>query len=276
MKLIKQITWSILFASCFVVFMACSDDNKDAEEVITNPSIVFTGGQPKSVLGMSMTYTDGLLTKIGDDGKNITFSYGLKTRSSIITKADSTNLKMTVEYDDDPNDVRYFDLIIGSNGFVEKCIETYKDNADVDTWEFGYNADGQLNYMKRSEGGNEVTTITYENGNITAVSMVSEDDGDKLNTRIYYTSDAIKTAIENKGCLMLFDITFGVDMDEMKYAYWAGLLGKATKHLPIKLISVENSLEEDTETFEWNLSNGYPNKMIETASWGSEEYSFTW
>lgn len=33
---------------------------------------------------------------------------------------------------------------------------------------------------------------------------------------------------------MPFDIELRVDMDEMKCAYYAGLLGKATKHLPVK------------------------------------------
>lgn len=40
---------------------------------------------------------------------------------------------------------------------------------------------------------------------------------------------------------MLFDPTLGIDMDEMEYAYYAGLLGKATKSLP-------SSNEEDGET----------------------------
>lgn len=32
---------------------------------------------------------------------------------------------------------------------------------------------------------------------------------------------------------MFFDTCFAIDLDEMDVAYWAGLLGKATKHLPI-------------------------------------------
>lgn len=49
---------------------------------------------------------------------------------------------------------------------------------------------------------------------------------------------------------MLFDPTLGIDMDEMEYAYYAGLLGKATKSLP-------SSNEEDgeTETFTWTLNS---------------------
>ena len=32
---------------------------------------------------------------------------------------------------------------------------------------------------------------------------------------------------------MLFDEILDVDMDEMIYAYYGGMLGKATKHLPL-------------------------------------------
>lgn len=79
--------------------------------------------------------------------------------------------------------------------------------------------------------------------------MVSEEDDDRLSTKIYYTTEELSSAIENKNNIMLFDITFGIDMDEMKYAYWAGLLGKATKYLPVKITYVENSREMETETF---------------------------
>ena len=58
---------------------------------------------------------------------------------------------------------------------------------------------------------------------------------------------------------MLFDTTLGIDMDEMQYAYFAGLLGKATKHLPVRLIDNEGQ----EETFTWRLStSGYPTSMV--------------
>ena len=120
--------------------------------------------------------------------------------------------------------------------------------------------------MKRSEGGNEITTITYTDGNITKTSTISEDEPDvNSEYNIYYTSDAIKTPLENKGCLMLFDATFGIDMDEMDFAYYAGLLGKATKNLPIRYTSqstISGIASEDTRDFSWSVnSNGYPTKL---------------
>lgn len=69
---------------------------------------------------------------------------------------------------------------------------------------------------------------------------------------------------------MLFDQTLGIDMDEMRYAYYAGLLGKATKNLPVKLVDNENY----TQNFTWTLnSSGYP---ISFKRADYDTYSFAW
>ena len=270
MKVFKEMAWSILFASCFIMFMSCSSDENDEEGVIPSAK------QIKTASDMTMSYNDGVLSKIATkEGKIITFNYASKTKSS-----DVEYTKMVVEDEDGAK--MYFNLELGSNGFIKSCTETYENSGDeeqdntIDTWNFEYNSDGQLIYMKRSEGGNEVTNIKYENGNIIEVTMVSEEDGEGLNTKIYYTTENLSSAIENKNSVMLFDITFGVDMDEMKYAYWARLLGKATKDLPVKIAYIENSREMETETFQWTIKDDYIQKMIQKTSQGTEEHLFTW
>jgi len=68
---------------------------------------------------------------------------------------------------------------------------------------------------------------------------------------------------------MLFDATLGIDMDEMKYAYYAGLLGKATKNLPKSNVDEEG----ETTTFTWTLNDsGLPTKMTD----GYDTYTFSW
>ena len=102
---------------------------------------------------------------------------------------------------------------------------------------------------------------------------------------IYYTTDEITTPIENKGCLMMFDSVLDVDMDEMIYAYYAGMLGTATKHLPVKRHYVSGydsetgeAVDYDDLYFEWEWdSNGYPTKLrIEHNEYWIENFSFTW
>lgn len=278
MKVFRKIAWSMLFTLCIVGFVACSDDdnNDDGGEVITP-----TTKQLKSVSDMTMSYQDGLLTKIvTEDGKKLIFDYGTQTKSNTQLRSNGTGITTISLYDDNDNLEHYFyDIVTESNGFIKSCKEITYDEIDgeqTETWKFEYNTDGQLLSMKRSEGGNEITTIKYENGNITEVTMTSDEEDNSLYTKIFYTSNEITTAIDNKSSIMFFDMTFGIDIDEMKYAYWAGLLGNATKSLPLKIIYIENSEYEETETFQWTIKDDYVQKMIQTASWGTEEHLFTW
>jgi len=242
-------------------FAACSsdddDDNNGGNDGKVSASSVFTGGLPKSVAGMSLTYnSDGTLARITSNGESVSFEYGSGTRA-----VSANTVRMTIY--DDGELFANCDMVLNASGFVKSCMETDYEG-DTETWEFGYNSDGQLNYMKRSEGGNEVTNMTYQNGNIVKAKMVSEDDADdRYECSITYTDTA------NKGCVVLFDATLGIDMDEMEYAYYAGLLGKATKNLP------KSCIDEDgyVDTFTWTLDDsGLPTKMTD----GYNTYMFSW
>lgn len=257
------------FAICTTTLaVSCSDDNN--AEVPTNnnlikPGDVFTGKRIKQLDNSTMIYnSDGFLTEITSSEECVKFIYQSANRAS------GAHVKMTISYPQYPQDGEmYIDMTIGTNGFVESAIETYSNNHDTDIWQFGYNSEGQLNYMKRSEGDIEITNITYIDGNITKVNMLSETDtANKLDANISYSS----TPIENKGCIMLFDETFGIDMDEMKYAYWAGLLGKATKHLPTAYAE-----GDEHRSFTWKTDNeGYPQAMSYKEDWYTNTCTFGW
>jgi len=266
-------------------FSSCSDDDKEkgggeggggTTSFLVDPSVVFPNKAPKTVAGMTITRDkDGLVTKITDENGNIaTFEYESPTRVIEATQ----RVKMTVK---DEEETYLFDLLLGYNGFVKSCEQTYITPSETtkDTWTFRYNTDEQLNYMKRSEGDNEVTTITYKDGNITEVNMVSEGDPkDKMKATISYTT-MTEANIENKGSVMLFDETFGIDMDEMKYVYYAGMLGKATKHLPLKVVFEDEDGKEENLSFQWYIyDSGYPDsvRFLEEDGSDDETYEFTW
>ena len=261
----------MLLAGCAVCISlgACSNDEQDETDNekgsgtsgVVDPSKVFTGERPKAVAGMSIAYnTEGLVTGINDkDGTKVTFEYHNVTRA--VDK--SRYVRMTVVDDE----TFVFDMVLNEQGFVKHCDEIDTDDG-TDTWDFEYTEDGLMNYMKRSEGGNEVTRVTYQNGDAIKMTMVSEDDpDDSQEADIYYTSDKVTTPIENKGCLMLFDNALRVDLDEMEYAYYAGLLGKATKHLPVK---------NSDYTLNWTLNDkGYPTQLVIPEGMPAWEYTYT-
>ncbi len=266
-KLLRFGITPLLMCALCLNFTACGGDDEPDGTIVVNSSNVFTGNKPQSVIGANIVYnSNGQVTSIATLYGTINFTYG----SKLVGRAVDKDKTVCMTYTDIDRDQYVFNLEIGDNGFVKYCEEINSEGS-TEQWWFGYNNNGQLNYMKRTEGGNEETTITYNaNGDITNVSMTSDEDGNSYTSNIFYTSSDATAMIENKGCLMLFDETFDIDMDEMKYAYFAGLLGKATKHLPI---SCQNTY--DTVSFSWTLnSNGYPTLLSITGE--PEALRFSW
>ena len=273
MKFLQLSAMALSLAVCMGL-SSCSDDKDEpngggeAGKVAT----AYENGVPSQIGDVKLTVgADGRVTSMRDedDECNVTIKYGAVSRA---TNYDGT---ITIsEWDEDGDIVFYFQL--NDKGFIKYALEIESDGGQEEWW-FNYNADNQLNYMKRTEGDNEVTNITYADGNITSVKMRDDNDEGGDWTISYGT-----TKIENKGCLMLFDETFGIDMDEMKYGYIAGLLGKATKNLPASNHYVGHNSDwdsEDTETYTWTLNaNGFPTKLVSTETPGNytEDMTFVW
>lgn len=252
----------------FGVFSSCSgssddsnndEQNDNPQEVVVDVNRVFTGGMPQKANGIqSISYnSNGLVTEMqGEDGEKVTFEY-----SNVVTRSldNVPRVRMTVYSSKDEYEI--LDMKLNKLGFVEKVVEQSYNLDGLrgnDSWNFKYNSDDQMEYMKRTEGGNEETFITYKDGNIVNVKMTSEEVDNKHDYKIYYTSTDIVEPYVNKGCVMLFDATFGIDLDEMKYAYCAGLLGKSTSNLPVGMYDGEKQVK-----YNWQFNSiGYPTKVI--------------
>ena len=255
---------------------SCGNDNKTIEPdkpttpTEVNPLNVFTGGVPLSygeynILKNVKGQVSAIQANNGDE--KITFEYMESTSNN----ANTPNVVMTLESKEEKL-ILY--LFLNKEGFVKHCDETKYHRGDLsrkETWDFTYNNKGQLLSMFRSEG-NERTTIKYEAGNVVSTTEKAVNGTRNKTHKVYYTSQSVPSPIVNKGCIMLFDTTLGIDMDEMQYAYFAGLLGKATKHLPARLVGNEG----EEESFAWHLNaSGYPTSMVRShaPNWTN---TFTW
>jgi YD repeat-containing protein len=238
---------------------------------------------------MSITQNkEGLVTSIiGEDGEKAVFEYFFAE-----TKADATKDRAKITVTDDEGDVTELNLQLNSNGYVEYCNSidhAGTSDASEFTWEMKYDADGHLIEMRRSEGSGELTKITYKDGDAVKTSTSYMGGGDMNGDGVLdgnderedgaiidYTTGEIATPIDNKGCLMMFDELLDVDMDEMIYAYYGGMLGKATKHLPLAMRDADDTSVE-LSNYKWTLnSDGYPTQLL-IIDWGNEEkYTFTW
>lgn len=78
---------------------------------------------------------------------------------------------------------------------------------------------------------------------------------------------------------MLFDNAFDVDMDEMEIAYYAGLLGKATKNLPMGSTYTGKeggSTYTDEETYHWVFNaDNLPIKFL-AGDYEFDAITFAW
>ena len=210
-----------------------------------NPSNVFVNGMPIKVDDYTIHKgSDGLVSKISYESGEILFDYNPSEADYDIIATD-----IDTKYDRGSVKETYY-MNLNSMGFISYVYQEYSKSRH-DEWWFEYNSSGQLNKMKRSEG-NETTTMTYSEGNIVETKCT---DGN--NYIILYPNK-----IENKGAVMFFDNTLGIDMDEMDFAYYAGLLGKATKNLPEILVDSEDGYKEYID-WEFN-SKGFP---IEVDGW---------
>lgn len=273
----KTITIALLAVAVIgatFVLSSCSNKNDDdwiiegsPDPVTIDLSKVFTNGMPKEADSMTIQTDDnGLVTGIKTKDETVSFKYNnTKTRVIVIP-----NVFMKVERN---GKATVYIMYLNNNGFVRECMIEQKENTKEDTWRFTYNDNDQLINIIHSADDYKEFTLTYKDSNISEIetkTIVSQTTTRKKDTcKVAYTSTATPTPIVNKGNIMLFNATFGIDIGAMKYAYYAGLLGKATKNLPVQLINKSGN----KTNFTWTVnSNGFPTAMTS----GSHQYKFVW
>ncbi|MBF1453701.1 MAG: DUF4595 domain-containing protein [Prevotella nigrescens] len=282
MKKLSNFVWLLAIAlGAAIALTACSknsdgpDGGEDKGKVEVNPTKVFVNGMPKIVDGSVFTRDfKGRLSSIYNKEENVLIAFAYT--SSILGTKDVPNVVMTVT---DADERTVYNLFLNKDGFVKYCDEIdYEKKGNTPkttTWNFEYNSDGQLIKAVQSKDGVKTSsTIAYNDGDAVETVTMSEKDGKETDHyRIYYTSKKVTLPIENRGCIMSFDVALGLDLDHLHGAYYAGMLGKATKHLPIYNMDKDN----DKTTFDWILNgNGFPTKIVVKDDEGREESNIVW
>ena len=282
MKKLSNFVWLLAIAlGAAIALTACSknsdgpDGGEDKGKVEVNPTKVFVNGMPKIVDGSVFTRDfKGRLSSIYNREENVLIAFAYT--SSILGTKDVPNVVMTVT---DADERTVYNLFLNKDGFVKYCDEIdYEEkgnNPKTTTWNFEYNSDGQLIKAVQSKDGVKTSsTIAYNDGDAVETVTMSEKDGKETDHyRIYYTSKKVTLPIENRGCIMSFDVALGLDLDHLQIAYFAGMLGKATKHLPIYNMDKDN----DKTTFDWTFNNnGFPTKIVVKSDDEREESNIVW
>ena len=274
-KIKKQNAIVIILALLACVGMvSCGDDESF---IVGKPSNIFSNVSPKIVGKYSIYYDEqGRVSMVTERGE-YTFRKAIFDYSPADRDCD---VRIDIA-EENYGEMICLHVSLNKNGYAEYVSEIEDNRIDED-WKFEYNSNGQLIKMVRSEGGSETTTVTYQDGDITKVERKSKFNDSGTNSTIEYGTEKI----ENKGSVMLFDEMLCIDMDEMGFAYFAGLLGKPTSHLPQSNKSIDYSSGgykiTTYKSFSWSLdANRLPVSVLieekyDNTTAKTKTYSFDW
>ncbi|SJZ86869.1 protein of unknown function [Segatella oulorum] len=276
MRKLFQLALMVTLTVGTTMMASCSKDNSDEPEqkmvngTDVNPRNVFPLGLPKKISEIVLTLNEkGQLVQFSEPNSNDRATFEYKDVALGSTQAPQVILTET----DEP-DKHVYELYLNQDGFVTHAKETHYSNdhiAGKATWDFAYNADNQLKDVKCSADKKHIV-LEYQNGNVVKTTTTTVVKPTEVTTITYATASI--RPIENKTGVMLFATTLDADFDNLEVAYYAGLLGKPSKNLPL-----QSEKSGNKATSKWTLdSNGNPTALDHSFSNSSERFrtSFTW
>ena len=276
MRKLFQLALMVTLTAGIAMMASCSKDNSDEPEqkmvngTDVNPRNVFPLGLPKKISEIVLTLNEkGQLVRFSEPKSNDRATFEYKDVALGSTQAPQVILTET----DEP-DKHVYELYLNRDGFVTHAKETHYSNDHIigkATWDFAYNADNQLKDVKCS-ADKKLIVLEYQNGNVVKTTTTAAGKPTEVTTITYATASI--RPIENKTGVMLFATTLDADLDYIEAAYYAGLLGKPSKNLPL-----QSEKSGDKATFKWTLDgNGNPTTFNHSFSNSSESFqiSFTW
>ena len=276
MRKLFQLALMVTLTAGTAMLASCSKDNSDEPEqkmvngTDVNPRNVFPLGLPKKISELVLTLNEkGQLIQLAEpnDDERITFEYK-------DVALGSTQAPQVILTETDEPDKHVYELYLNRDGFVTHAKETHYRNdhiAGKATWDLAYNADNQLKDAKCSTDKKHIV-LEYQNGNVVKTTTTAAGKPTEVTTITYATAST--RPIENKTGVMLFATTLDADLDYLEAAYYAGLLGKPSKNLPL-----QSEKSGDKANLKWTLdSNGNPTALNQSFSNSSERFStsFTW
>ena len=276
MRKLFQLALMVTLTAGTTMMASCSKDNSDEPEqkmvngTDVNPRNVFPLGLPKKISEIVLTLNEkGQLVQFSEPNSKDRATFEYKDVALGSTQAPQVILTET----DEP-DKHVYELYLNRDGFVTHAKETHYSNDHIigkATWDFAYNADNQLKDVKCSADKKHIV-LEYQNGNVVKTTTTTVGKPTEVTTITYATASI--RPIENKTGVMLFATTLDADFDNLEVAYYAGLLGKPSKNLPL-----QSEKSGDKATFKWTLDgNGNPTVLNYSFSNLSENFRFpfTW
>lgn len=245
----------MLSALMAIVLVSCgsNDETDTPQPAPVGPKRAFTK-VPKSIAGSEFK-TDASGRLVDFSGGSKTYAYTLDYNTKANKGKNEPDVVITQTKDGLIETITK--VFLNEKGYVKHAeMQQYdKDKKPYPPYSYDltYNADDHIQtVIETKENRKSITTISYKDGDIVSCTDKIGTETDTYVT--HYTSKEVTTPIVNKGGLMLYDL-FGVDIDELEITYFAGMLGKPTRHLPLGYSW--NGKKQNTVT--WKLDKeGYP------------------
>lgn len=233
------------------------------------------GGDAGAYQGAKRVFGDALLKNIYNETDNINAAWTFDN-NGFPTKITSTSPTRTLQIIPTYSDgtviyksyigdtfVGQYVVTIGSNGYASK-IELIDDKGNPESCTLTYNNDEQLSTI--TWGTSDVIQFTYSDGDVIRIQ-----DNSTIIDVTYETPTQSKKA--NTSNFILWDDMLSVDMDDLQQLHFAGILGKAPKHLPLSY--VKNSTTY-TNHYEFD-SNGRVTMFTKTRdTYSYDVFRITW
>lgn len=186
-------------------------------------------------------YENGFLTKVlsaDDDEYEINFEYYYLNLDKAASDPDVRYTKKRAD-----GSVSYvYDVWLNELGFAKRIdSEHYDEYGGFDfqsTCE--YDEEGHLVFMYEGREDREYK-LTWTDGDLVHVDRLNRD----------HTTDFTYSEMPNVNNLMFFYDIYDMDLEELKYLYWAGLLGVSPKHLVASSYIHSDGYGHPYEEYKW-------------------------
>jgi|GEM_PF-3077771 len=249
-------------------------NNPGGEEAIAAIDLarVFPDGLPEAINGNVVKYdAAGRVTSIGSAAS---FKYLASTHA----EKNGYNILMTTAEGE-------YKLCINKEGWVGYAEK------DGMVFNLAYTLAGYLNHMEwkdaASDGKGELV-FNYEGEDMLMGrgSCSYPDYSGHIDMTFSYTGSEQPEPIENKeGLIFMNHGVGGFDLGELQWAYYAGLLGKPSRHLAIQKTVVTKTEYSTQEFYEWKMdAEGLPASVTvseidndsDILRYGGHTYTFSW
>ena len=246
------------------------------------------GSRALAAMDASRVFPDGIPSVI--DGERV--SYDASDRVSAIGSA----AKFTYLSAEDADKMGYNILLATTEGTYKLCINDegwvgYAERENGERINLAYTLTGYLNHIDLRDPVTDCSVelvFYYEDDNLLTGKGTCSYPGysGRLDVTLSYTNTENPDGIDNMDGLIFMNHGIGAfDLGGLQWAYYAGMLGKPSRQLPLQMTTSTHNDTSTQEFYDWQLdAEGYPASVTVSETgmasdrirYAGATYNFSW